>query len=75
MGSSAHLAIYADRSRSPAAAPITPRGRALPEPARDLLEGILMVVLKAVSAEQQQEGYVGQLEALADTRRDRLGRL
>nr|WSZ20577.1 hypothetical protein OH837_48500 [Streptomyces canus] len=74
MGSSAHLAFYADRSRSPAAAPITPRGRALPEPARDLLEGILMVVLKAVSAEQQ-EGYVGQLEAFADIRRDRLGRL
>lgn len=33
-----------------------------------------MVVLKAVSAEQQ-EGYVGQLEAFADTRRDRLGQL
>ncbi|KUN01759.1 hypothetical protein [Streptomyces canus] len=38
---------------------------------RDLSEEILMVVLKCVSAEQQ-EGYVGQLEACADANRGRL---
>ncbi|GGN46681.1 hypothetical protein GCM10011578_099720 [Streptomyces fuscichromogenes] len=41
---------------------------------RDLSEKILMVVLKAVSAEQQ-EGYVRQLEAFADANRERLGQL
>ncbi|MFF0097177.1 hypothetical protein ACFYSF_45750 [Streptomyces canus] len=41
---------------------------------RDLSEEILTVVLKCVSAEQQ-EGYVGQLEAFADANRGRLGDL
>ncbi|MEU9331320.1 hypothetical protein AB0D91_47825 [Streptomyces canus] len=40
---------------------------------RDLSEEILTVVLKAVSAEQQE--YVRQLEAFADAHRDRLGQL
>jgi hypothetical protein len=41
---------------------------------RDLLEEILAVVLKSVSAEKQ-EGYVGQLEAFAEANRERLGQL
>lgn len=41
---------------------------------RDLSEEILTVVLKAVTAEQQ-EGYVRQLEAFAEASRDRLGQL
>lgn len=41
---------------------------------RDLSEEILTVVLKCVSAEQQ-EGYVRQLEAFADANRERLGDL
>ncbi|MEU9287831.1 hypothetical protein AB0D57_24785 [Streptomyces sp. NPDC048275] len=41
---------------------------------RDLSEEILMVVLKTVSAEQQ-EGYVRQLEAFAAANRERLGQL
>jgi hypothetical protein len=38
---------------------------------RDLSEEILTVVLKCVSAEQQQ-GYVGQFEAFTDASRGRL---
>jgi hypothetical protein len=41
---------------------------------RDLSEEILMVVLKCVSAEQQ-EGYARQLEAFAEANRERLGDL
>ncbi|MFE4757888.1 hypothetical protein ACFRIB_48245 [Streptomyces mirabilis] len=41
---------------------------------RDLSEEILPVVLKAVSAEQQ-DGYVRQLEAFAETNRERLVQL
>ncbi|MFJ5730993.1 hypothetical protein [Streptomyces paradoxus] len=41
---------------------------------RDLSEEILTVVLKSVSAEQQ-EGYVRQLEAFAGANRERLGQL
>jgi hypothetical protein len=41
---------------------------------RDLSEEILTISLKAVSAEQQ-EGHVRQLEAFADTHRERLGQL
>jgi hypothetical protein len=41
---------------------------------RDLSEEILMVVLKSVSAEQQ-EGYVRQLEAFAEANRERFGDL
>ncbi len=41
---------------------------------RDLSEEILMVVLKSVSAEQQ-EGYVRQLEAFAEASRERLALL
>ncbi|MFJ9590533.1 hypothetical protein [Streptomyces acidicola] len=41
---------------------------------RDLSEEILTVVLKSVSAEQQ-EGYVRQLESFADANRERLGQL
>ncbi|MEU0390974.1 hypothetical protein [Streptomyces chartreusis] len=40
----------------------------------DLSEEILMVVLKAVNAEQQN-GYVRQLEAFANAHRERLGQL
>ncbi|MCT9113973.1 hypothetical protein [Streptomyces mirabilis] len=41
---------------------------------RDLSEEILPVVLKAVSAEQQ-DGYVRQLEAFAEANRERLVQL
>ncbi|MFE4758671.1 hypothetical protein ACFRIB_52510 [Streptomyces mirabilis] len=41
---------------------------------RDLSENILLVVLKAVNAEQQ-EGYVQRLEAFADNNRERLAQL
>ncbi|MFB8166209.1 hypothetical protein G3I31_07365 [Streptomyces sp. SID9913] len=41
---------------------------------RDLSEDILSVVLKAVSAEQQ-DGYVQRLEAFAEDNRERLAQL
>lgn len=41
---------------------------------RDLSEEVLAVVLKSVSAEEQ-ESYVRQLEAFAEANRERLGQL